>query len=196
MKDQWYGDNRDLVKWSALLHLADRFGAPRVLQIAYYRPSSWGCVKVGEDEVGVRPEVLAHFKDIRGAGAISSRARITVFDEPFADREQYLLSALQFISGSSQEKCVVFLDPDTGLAPKTPGWEHVLEGEVRAVWDRLKEGDVLAFYQHRTNRNSQPWIEPKREQLARAIGVETNQVSVASGPRIAGDVVIFFCQRL
>ena len=78
MKDKWYGDNGDLVKWSALLHLADRYGAARVLQIAYYRPSSWGRIKVGDDEVVIRPEVLAHFKDVRSAGAIRSRAKIAV----------------------------------------------------------------------------------------------------------------------
>ncbi|HUV04771.1 MAG TPA: hypothetical protein VMX94_06655 [Armatimonadota bacterium] len=196
MKDKWYGDNGDLVKWSALLHLADRYGAARVLQIAYYRPSSWGRIKVGDDEAVIRPEVLAHFKDVRSAGAIRSRAKIAVFDAPFIDRHAYLASVLQFIADSPKERCVVFLDPDTGLPPGTCKPEHVLESEVGAIWGSLKHGDVLAFYQHQTNRNGQPWIEPKRQQLARAIGVREDQVSVASGLKIAGDVVIFFCQRL
>jgi hypothetical protein len=36
MKDEWYGDKRDLVKWGVLLHLAATFKATRILQVPYY----------------------------------------------------------------------------------------------------------------------------------------------------------------
>ncbi|WP_157844579.1 hypothetical protein [Dehalococcoides mccartyi] len=34
MKDKWYGDKRDLVKWGVLLTLAKMFSARRILQVA------------------------------------------------------------------------------------------------------------------------------------------------------------------
>jgi hypothetical protein len=40
VKDKWYGDNRDLVKWGVLLLLAKRYAAGRIVQVAYYRPEA------------------------------------------------------------------------------------------------------------------------------------------------------------
>ena len=59
----------------------------------------------------------------------------------------------------------------------------------------MKAGDVFAFYQHQTNRAGQPWIEPKRSQLADALVVSTEAIKIASGPAIAQDVVFFYTQR-
>ncbi len=33
MKDQWYADQRDLVKWGALEYLADRYSADEIVQV-------------------------------------------------------------------------------------------------------------------------------------------------------------------
>ncbi len=196
MKDQYFGDNRDLVKWSTLLHLADMFGAASILQIAYCRPTSWGRIKVGEDHIEIRPEVLTHFRDIRNAKAICSRAKIRVFDMAFTiDRDAYHAAALQFIAERRSERCIVFLDPDTGLEPGDCRLEHVSEREVAEIWVSLQHGDVLALYQHQTNRSGRPWIEPKRQQLALAIGAKSDRVCIARGADIARDVVLFFCQK-
>jgi len=37
MRNRWYSDKRDLVKWSILIHLARMTAATRILQIAYFR---------------------------------------------------------------------------------------------------------------------------------------------------------------
>jgi hypothetical protein len=37
MRDKWYVDNRDLVKWGILLRLAERYAAKHILQVLYYR---------------------------------------------------------------------------------------------------------------------------------------------------------------
>jgi len=39
MRDKWYADNRDLVKWGVLLTLAERHAAKHILQVLYYRPT-------------------------------------------------------------------------------------------------------------------------------------------------------------
>lgn len=89
----------------------------------------------------------------------------------------------------------MFLDPDTGLEPQNPALDHVLGTEARAIWNAMKVGDVFAFYQHQTNRAGQPWIEPKRLQLAQALGVAEPAIKIASGPDIAQDVVFFYVQK-
>jgi hypothetical protein len=59
----------------------------------------------------------------------------------------------------------------------------------------MKNGDVFAFYQHQTNRAGQPWIEPKRSQLAEALQVQPDAIKKAQAPDIANDVVFFFIQK-
>jgi hypothetical protein len=120
---------------------------------------------------------------------------VTVFDAVFEDRAAYLQAAVTLLGAFGQERCIVFLDPDTGLEPRAPSLDHVLASEARAIWDAVKPGDVLALYQHQTNRAGRPWAEPKRDQLAGALGVPVQAVKTASGPGIAPDVVLFYTHR-
>lgn len=121
--------------------------------------------------------------------------RVTVFDPVFQDRAVHQQPVLAFLPAFAQERCIVFLDPDTGLEPRNPTLDHVLGSEAQAIWDVMKSGDVFAFYQHQTNRAGQPWIEPKRLQLAQAIGVPEQALKIASGPDIAQDVVFFYVEK-
>jgi len=81
-----------------------------------------------------------------------------VFDRPFEDRVSYTKLVCERIAKHAGQPQLVFLDPDTGLAPAKPSLEHVLESEVAQIWRELSPGDVLAFYQHQTNRNGRPWL--------------------------------------
>lgn len=76
-----------------------------------------------------------------------------------------------------------------------PSLDHVLASEARAIWDKMKSGDVFAFYQHQTNRSGQTWIEPKRDQLCEALGVPVETLKIAKAPGIARDVAFFYTQR-
>ena len=195
MKDIWFGDKRDLIKWSVLLHLADRINADRIVQIAYYRPGDFEEIDIDGERIEIRREVKSHFRDIRSIMRIGSSVKITVFDRPFEERRSYLEAAIEFIRKYSKERCVIFLDPDTGLQSKKPDFKHVLENEVRLIWGTLKENEIFAFYQHQTNRSGEPWVEQKREQLARALGVDMSSVKVASAKGVISDVVLFYCQK-
>ena len=195
MKDLWYADKRDLIKWGALVLLANRFKATRILQIAYYRPCVFPPLVIEGQNQQIPPEVLSHFRDVRAASNLKSMARITVFDAVLEDRHEYLESVIALLHAFRQESCVVFLDPDIGLEPQNPTFQHVLDAEALGMWRAMKEGDVFVIYQHKTNRNGQPWIEPKRQQLATAIGVALDRIGQATGPDIANDVVLFFIQK-
>ena len=101
---------------------------------------------------------------------------------------------LKFLSTFKKQRCVVFLDPDNGLEPLHPTLKHVLYSEARKIWNALKDGDIFAFYQHKTNCNGQPWIKPKQKQLSKAIGLRHDSIKIACFP-IAKDVVILFTQK-
>jgi hypothetical protein len=194
VKDQWYADNRDLVKWGVLLNLARHHAAARILQVAYYRPSKWGLLEIDGEKCPIPDAVLRHFRDVRKIKELSADPRIEVVEAKFADRGQYTEAVLRAIaSRPNGEACVVFLDPDTGLAPRRPLLKHALESELTDIWHHMSVGDVLVFYQHQTNRNGEPWIKLKLEQFERALGLPLGMAKVAVGTAIARDVALFYC---
>jgi hypothetical protein len=195
MRDKFYADNRDLVKWAVLHRLSEIYNARRILQIAFYRPSEFAKILIDEEEHDIAQEVLAHFRDLRTIENIISKIRVTVFYELFEDRDSYLNAVETFLSKFRQERCIVFLDPDIGLQSQRPSFDHVLESEAKAIWRATKPDDIYVFYQHQTNRAGQPWIEQKRHQLEKALGLYENSVKIAQGPRIARDVIFFYRQR-
>lgn len=196
MRDRWYGDKRDLIKWGILLRLAEIFEAERILQLAYYRPSEFGRLVIDGQEHDIPAEVIAHFRNLRTIGGIGSNVRVTVFDPLFQDRAAHLKAVLALLPAYAQERCIMFLDPDTGLEPGVPSLDHVLGSEARAIRDAMKVGDVFAFYQHQTNRTGQDWIEPKRSQLAETLRISIEALKKANSPAIAQDVVFFYAQRV
>ncbi|MBI2187347.1 MAG: hypothetical protein HYU37_09565 [Acidobacteria bacterium] len=113
----------------------------------------------------------------------------------FVDRTAYLEIVQQRIRARTESPGIVFLDPDTGLEPGTPGLEHVLGSELAAIWDVMPEGDLLVFYQHQTNRNNNPWVEPKKAQFERALNLPVGTARLARAQRIASDVAFFFAQK-
>ena len=160
----------------------------------YYRPSTWGPLTIDGEHVPIPGEVIAHFRDVKRICALCESPRVEVIGAHMRDRSSYHQNVLQTIRQREAEiKSIVFLDPDTGLQPSGKAdFEHVTNAEAAAIWAALRPGDMFVLYQHQTNRNGSPWIEPKRQQLATALGVPEAFVKIASGPLIANDVVLFF----
>lgn len=196
MRDIWYSDNRDLVKWSVILHIAKQYGLDHVLQIAYYRDSEFGTISIDGNEHEIPDEVLAHFRNINNIQAISGHIKVSVFNSPFDDRAEYASKVSSYIKGHNSFPVIVFLDPDTGLEHNNPNMNHVLDSEANEIWGNMKAGDIFVFYQHQTNRNGQPWIEPKREQLAAALGIVPEGVKVAHSTNIARDVAFYYATKV
>ena len=194
MRDIWFGDHRDLVKWSVLFRLAERYECDRILQIAYYRTEKFGGIQIAGEESDLPKEVTDFFRRIRNIEGIKSGPKISVFANLLEDRETYRKEVIAFLGRFPQEGCVVFLDPDTGLKPETGhgGLEHVSEEDAQAIFGKLKPNDVFVLYQHQDNRKGEEWIDRKRKQLAKTLGLENGDVKFAYGPKIAGDVALYF----
>ncbi len=286
MQDQWYGDNRDLVKWGTLIELARRYEVRHILQVLYYRRAR---IHVGGKEVEIAKEVTHHFlRDVKlisnlkvkaqpkenvkrkhdclcGCGfqtwniyapghdarvkgillkiergdlrtsdcpeavipfvkwsgqwrlegfrltaapvripgrddveytgelVLSNMISVEVLDREFDDRNEYLKYVTKAINGRGVKPGIVFLDPDTGIEPprSKSGPTHVLESELKAIWESLNESDVIVFYQHQ--RRIPDWKNTLQNQFASAIKVHS--VKRAHAPSIASDVVFFFAQK-
>ena len=198
MRDKWYSDNRDLVKWGVLLQLTKLHKIATILQVAYYRSTPWDqkSIEIDGHAYPLPTEVIHHFRNINHIATLTSNAHVMVLDDTFGDRDEYVQRVRMAIR-KLPRPAIVFLDPDIGLQPRgKPGLEHVLETELREIWRALRRGDVLAFYQHQTNRAGQPWVPEKQAQFEKVIGLEPGGSKLAQGKEIARDVAFFFSQRL
>ncbi len=193
MRDEWYSDKRDLVKWGVLLKLAELNNMATILQVAYYRFSLWESIEIDGRAYPLPPEVVSHFRDIKKIKAMRSNARVRVLVDLFQDRTRYLQRILMTIR-KLPRPAIVFLDPDTGLEPKKPSLKHVLETELGEIWHALRPGDLLVFYQH-ANRGRRTWIKEKKTQFEKAIGLYPGGSKLARGKGIASDVAFFFSHR-
>ena len=196
MKAKWYADNRDLVKWGALLQLAEAYNIATILQVAYYRPTQWDGLQIDGKPYALPSAVLDHFRSIGNIVKLRSRATVLVLDTPFSssDRSGYLQQILVQI-GSLPRPAIVFLDPDTGLEPNgKAGPQHVRQNELRAIWDALRHDDVLVFYQH--SKRSHSWIEDRQAQFEKTLGLESNGSKVAQGKELASDVAFFYSCKM
>lgn len=196
MQDQWYGDKRDLIKWGILLELGRRHGARHILQVLYYRPSSYGPLEINGEKCKVPEAVLHHFRRLSAVTAIQSEATVEVIENLFKSRKSYLDVVVNRMHARPLIPGIVFLDPDTGLAPSRPGRKHVLDKELNEIWKELRTEDLLVFYQHQTNRRGAPWIDEKKAQFEQAIDLAPGESKLAWAPSIAKDVVFFFAKKL
>lgn len=195
MRDQWYGDNRDLVKWSALVHLARREAVSVIFHVAMYRPDHLqASLTTAHGKVDPPAEVIRHFRDLDDIQRLATATglAIEVLKEPFTDRAAYFMRLCERVRGQRDGPMLVLLDPDTGLAPETYGLEHVTSAEVAAVFEALRPGDVLVCYQH--SRRQTDWRGRARRAFANAPGLPSFEVEVLQS-ELAKDVLLLAVKK-
>jgi len=192
VKDTWYADQRDLVKWGTLAHLAERHSLAAIVQVAYLRPGTRGALLNGKGEVPISPAVWSFFREVNAVRSLGDllHRRIVVIDTPFIPqrRRQYRQAVVESVRNVASSK-IVLLDPDTGIAPAKPSGKHVTTEDIAAVWEVLQSGDWLAVYQHQSR--SKTWKHDARDRFAAVCG---NDVELYSAPKIAADV-LFLAKR-
>jgi len=191
MRDQWYGDDRDLVKWGALIHLAQRDDRSTILHVACYRPDDdRPSLHSARGHVDIPAPVIRHFRDLDTIQRLAkpSGIRIEIFKSPFRKRAEYFQKVRRRIASLSGTSLIVFLDPDTGLAGQVAGPEHVTPDDLHSVFEVLADGDVLVCYQHA--RRQKDWRGDRRRAFTRALDVSSQEVEVFES-KLAKDVVLF-----
>ena len=201
MRPEWYGDKRDIIKWSSVLDLAKKCEAKTILQVPMCSkgPEVIVCRDGTKLDSRVIEKVLEHFNDlakIRNLG--EPNIKIKVFDEPFLNGKRQLYfdvlrkKICNTIKGSGKVPIIVLLDPDTGIAPKKAKPEHVTKGNLLSVFEVLRPGDYLACYQHSPRRKF--WQTPAHEKFYKAINVDSRQVETFKS-QYATNVIILAAKK-
>jgi len=79
MKDQWYTDDRNLIKWEGLVHLYNSTGIRHVIQVANFREYLWLPLHFNNGEVPIPDNVITHFRSIRDVKRLGKKAGITIY---------------------------------------------------------------------------------------------------------------------
>jgi len=195
MRDKWYADKRDLVKWGGIMHLLnENLGIKKVIQVAYYRKDSWPPLNFNGDKIPIPEKVLKYFRDINLIKKLDKRIKVLNQEFDHKDRQKYTDDLCKILQGI-QEKKIVFLDPDTGLEPRECGGgaEHIKRKEVKQIFGSLNSGDFLVFYQHKFR--SSKWNEIRLSELAKACGLSRSKIKTWKANEIANDVIFFFAEK-
>ncbi len=212
MRHQWYGDNRDIVKWSVVLNLATERNLKRIVQVAMLCPSIWSKRKKGAPPASPekmpyllkntepwglpRNEVVSHFRKLHDIQrlALAAKVQIDVLDEPFkhATRAAYFDSTVATLQKPPFKPLLVFVDPDTGIAPRHPNAKHIRADELRRVYDAAPPSSTILLYQHA--RRSK-WLDETRAEFVAALSLPLNSVEQYYCPDIAHDVAFLAAHK-
>jgi hypothetical protein len=196
MKDIWYADKRDMVKWGGLINLCHVNNIKTIIQVAYFREAVIPKLNFNGKLMVFPEQVQKHFRNIENIKELGKIAGISieVFKKPFSNssRTEYQQVLIKKINTINNSK-IVFLDPDNGLAPGNCKEEHVKFEEVSDIWKNLLKQDILVFYQHLFRKSG--WAEINRDKLAEACSVKLSRVNTWSSD-LAHDVVFYFVEKL
>lgn len=205
MKRQYFGDNKDLVKWAIIRKAAEALRPPAtVFYVAMLTNDETPFVErhlsTGEN---IPDGVYDFFHDLErlqqfpwpsGTSFVSQMA-------PFVarDRRKYFEDAADSIR-AIRDRCnggiLAFLDPDTGLRTGSQsGEKFALPSDLRTVFEALAPRDVLAVYQHKNKRDGEiDWIAMAAASLGEALQAPPDHVHALAG-NISRDLVILLVEK-
>jgi hypothetical protein len=194
MQGLWYGDRRDRVKWGALIYIAKSRAVRRIVQVAFYRDSTKPTLEIPGRKVPLPSHVWKHFSDLRQVQRLAraTGTSIVVLGERFdpSRRCEYIAGVVRRLCKIQGPK-VVFLDPDTGIAPAKKSPKHVTKADLMEIWKALSPNDVLAVYQHADRTKT--WQKRGVRKMAEACGRAS--VQIITGSNVASDVAMLWCAR-
>jgi hypothetical protein len=200
MKPEWYGDNRDLVKWTVILQTAVNNLIDEIIWVAYYRDAKYPRIKIDGHYYELPKEIEHLFRNPNTVTKIDSfhgnKVNIrALFDEwNKKNRNTYHSKIVSTVEKLSQ-RYILFLDPDTGIQPKVPSEKHVSHDEILMLWEKLSIGSILIIYQHKPQRTKgNNWIVDKKAKLADILGLDNKQIGVGES-EIAKDVVLYIIKK-
>ena len=202
MRDQWFSDVKDIVKWGVIDGLASEHRrATRILYVAMRtRDDKKYRELVLDNGKSVPVAIYKFFRGIDRLGDLpwSSKVRFEPILEFFEHRYRGAFFERVRVAISkgrkTGERTVLFLDPDTGIEPpKTVDKKHVKESELRELFGALEPNDLLSVYQHKTR--DAKWLLRARSVLAKATARQLDSVEVHQGSDLTKQLAVLVVRR-
>ena len=187
MRDQWFGDESDFVKYRLLRKIcgitANDGGQPLQLAVVWYKRESKlvkylrsGSTYESEDQ-----DLFQHLRcwiedeATRGVSLIERSFLLPPGTVWFSElvpasakaRTVWIQRALAKVADSR----VVFLDPDNGLAPQKPNAKHVLFSELKTFCGLVGQPTVIAYQSFR-HKNLEDQVREQVQEIKECLGSE------------------------
>ena len=180
MKNQYFGDNRDLFNYDLIYHimkagLAERLTFIPMLTENDGKPHGNKTVRQLA-KAGTQNKELMRFldecvkngkRDIKQLEDFFNRhgIKMTLYgkDKYFthANRREYF----EKIGDKLLSKSLVFLDPDIGLEVRHSGKEHLLFSEVKDLYERMDKDSILMLFQYFPRQPHPEYLNMRCEEL-------------------------------
>lgn len=125
-----YSDNRDIVKWATLTHIAKAYNLRTILQVPYLRPEALHphFSFVGK-RLPISEKVWQFFRNVhdvtRHGDQVGISINVVAHQFEPARRDAYM-SHVETEIAQAKHPFLLFLDPDTGLQPVHCKPEHTV----------------------------------------------------------------------
>jgi hypothetical protein len=192
MRDKWYADNRDLVKWATLSHIARAQSLQTIVQVPYWRPEEFRPhFDFRGEHLPVSDEAWGFFRNIHHITGLAQQIAVSIHvvaAQFKPDQRKTYIAEVCAQMERSRRPLLLFLDPDTGLEPTRCSPKHTSVEEIEKFWACLKPLEWLVLYQHA--RRTSGWAESAARQLSSLCGQA--EVQIARSKDVGRDVA-FIC---
>ncbi len=178
MKNQYFGDNKDLFKYDLVLEIM-RAGLVEhftfVPMLTKPDETNHGR-KNNRNHASTSNEELMDFldecinkgqKDIEQIIAFFQRYDInmTIYGHNGYFSHQERQSYFAGIENGLLSKALILIDPDNGLEVKNSGEKHILYSEVKRLYERMDEDSILMVYQYFPRVSHQQYLNGRMQEL-------------------------------
>jgi hypothetical protein len=211
MREIWYGDRRDIVKWACVYETAKWISVKNVVQVLFHRKSylSISSSTAAPMKALIDDKIFEHFQyDLMNASDLCKQLDLTLAfieaddfsREQQPDKTEWAAAYVAKVRQQLQSiplPTVVLLDPDTGIEPESPTLEHVLNKEVREIFSAMNIGSGMLFYQHRPlgAKRGEGWITEKRDKFEKSFETKPAEIRTMFCSDVAKDVVFFVVKK-
>jgi hypothetical protein len=205
VKNQYFGDNRDLFKYDLVLQIIQAGLVNHFTFIPMLTEpdgtKQGGKIDRSQAKVGTENKELMIFLDgcVReGKRDIEQLknffARYAIKMTTYYGKDRY------FSHGQRQEyfeqigdellsKSLIFIDPDTGLEIQSSSKEHILYSEVKTLYDRMDKHSILMIFQYFPREEHHEYLHHRSEELEEKVAGE-EPISIDDN-----EILFFFLTR-
>lgn len=184
MKNQYFGDNKDLFTYDLIWQimqagLVEHFtfiplltGNDDKRHGEKYNRDKAKAGTENKELMGFLDECLRDGKrDIKHLESFFAQKgiKMTIYQESEYFSGKNRREYFERIGNGLLSKSLVFVDPDVGLEVQKSGEEHILYDEVRNLYQRMDESSILMIYQYLPRKPRQEYLNARCEELKEKI---------------------------
>ncbi|MHC1705770.1 MAG: hypothetical protein AB9846_17850 [Tenuifilaceae bacterium] len=178
MKNQYFGDTRDLFKYDLIFNIIEELGVRNFIFIPMLTKDDnstdgskidYSLAKAGylnmklssylKEVISSKKREIGHIKTYYSNNNINAIIIEQVLIKQ--NRSKYFEDAISFIQPNS----LIFIDPDNGIEVKNSTEKHLLFSELKSVTEKMDNQSILMIYQHFSRENHVTFINRKLFEL-------------------------------